>query len=374
MEARMSNFRKLADLGQAIWCDYIQRGMIDSGELQALIDEGVLGITSNPTIFQKAIGESADYDEAVASLVAGGTRDASAIYEALAFEDIRRTADCFRPLYDRTDRRDGFVSIEVEPALAHDTDATVARARRIVRTIDRPNVMVKVPATDAGLPAVETLIGDGINVNVTLIFSVDVYRQVIEAFLGGVRKHLERGGDAASVASVASFFVSRLDTAVDALLEKRIADGQTHLRDLLGQAAVANAKVAYDLYRQKFHAEAFAELRERGVHPQRPLWASTSTKNPAYRETIYVDTLIGPDTVNTAPPATLEAIRRMKEIRASVAEGVDGARRALARLEAEGIRMAEVTERLRVEGVRAFADSFDRLLADIRAKTETVGA
>ncbi len=370
----MSNFRKLADLGQAIWCDYIQRGMIDSGELQALIDEGVLGITSNPTIFQKAIGESADYDEAVASLVAGGTRDASAIYEALAFEDIRRTADCFRPLYDRTDRRDGFVSIEVEPALAHDTDATVARARRIVRTIDRPNVMVKVPATDAGLPAVETLIGDGINVNVTLIFSVDVYRQVIEAFLGGVRKHLERGGDAASVASVASFFVSRLDTAVDALLEKRIADGQTHLRDLLGQAAVANAKVAYDLYRQKFHAEAFAELRERGVHPQRPLWASTSTKNPAYRETIYVDTLIGPDTVNTAPPATLEAIRRMKEIRASVAEGVDGARRALARLEAEGIRMAEVTERLRVEGVRAFADSFDRLLADIRAKTETVGA
>ncbi|MBN1511041.1 MAG: transaldolase [Phycisphaerae bacterium] len=370
----MSNFRKLAGLGQAIWCDYIRRGMIDSGELQALIDEGVLGITSNPTIFQKAIGESTDYDEAVTNLVAGGTHDAPAIYEALAFEDIRRTADAFRPVYQRTQRRDGFVSIEVEPALAHDTDATVARARQIARAVDRPNVMVKVPATDAGLPAIETLIGDGINVNVTLIFSVDVYQQVIDAFLRGVRKHVERGGDPAGVASVASFFVSRIDTAVDALLEKRIADGKTHLRDLLGRAAVASAKVAYERYRQSFEAETFAELRERGIRPQRPLWASTSTKNPAYRQTIYVDTLIGPDTVNTAPPATLEAIRRMADVRATIREDLEGERQVLARLEADGIRMAEVTEQLRVAGVRAFAESFDRLLADIRGKAKTVAA
>ncbi len=370
----MSKFRKLAALWQAIWCDYIRRGMIDSGELKALIDEGVLGITSNPTIFQKAIGESTDYDEAIAGLVAGGTRDAQAIYEALAFEDIRRTADCFRPVYERTERRDGFVSIEVEPALAHDTDATVARARQIVRAIGRPNVMVKVPATDAGLPAIETLIGDGINVNVTLIFAVDVYQRVIDAFLRGAQRHLERGGDPAAVASVASFFVSRIDTAVDSLLEKRIADGRTHLRDLPGQAAVASAKIAYDRYRRTFQAGPFAELRERGIRPQRPLWASTSTKNRAYRETIYVDTLIGPDTVNTAPPVTLEAIRGMADVRVTITEDVDGARRVLSCLEAEGICMAEVTEQLRVAGVKAFAESFDRLLADIRAKTRTVAA
>ncbi len=370
----MSNFRKLAALGQSVWCDYIRRDMIDLGTLQALIDEGVLGITSNPTIFQKAIGESSLYDEAIAGLVAGGTRDAQAVYEALAFEDIRRTADRFLPVYQRSQRRDGFVSIEVEPALADDTDATVARARQIVRAIDRPNVMVKVPGTDAGLPAIETLIGDGINVNVTLIFSVEVYQQVFEAFLRGARKHLDRGGDPGGAASVASFFVSRIDTAVDSLLEKQIANGKTHLRDLLGRTAVASAKMAYDRYRQCLQTDACKDLLRHGIHPQRPLWASTSTKNRAYRETIYVDTLIGPDTVNTAPPATLEAIRSMTDVRASILEDLDAARQMPARLEAEGICLAEVTDQLRAAGVQAFAESFERLLTDIRAKIRTAAA
>jgi transaldolase/glucose-6-phosphate isomerase len=374
MENPMSNFRKLAEMGQSIWCDYIRRDMIDSGELQGLIDEGVRGITSNPTIFQKAIGGSTAYDEAVAELVAGGTREPADIYEALAFEDIRRTADRFHPVYEQSARRDGFVSIEVEPALAHDTDRTVARARQIYRAINRPNLMIKVPATDAGLPAIQTLIGEGINVNVTLIFAVDVYQQVIDAFLQGAQAHLARGADPAGVASVASFFVSRVDTSVDAQLEPRIAAGGTPLQDLLGQAAVANAKVAYARYQECFDGPHFAELRRRGIRPQRPLWASTSTKNPAYRDTLYVDTLIGPDTVNTAPPQTLEAIRRMTDLRTTVTDDLAGARETLSRLEAEGIRMAEVTEQLRVAGVQAFADSFERLLEDIRAKAQSLTA
>ncbi|UCG15652.1 MAG: transaldolase [Phycisphaerales bacterium] len=363
-----TNFRKLTELGQSIWCDNIRRGMIASGELQALIDEGVLGVTSNPTILQKAIGQSSDYDAVIRDLVTAGTRAASDIYESLAFDDIGQAADLFRPVYDGTERRDGFVSIEVEPALADDTEGTVARARQIFSTLGRPNVMIKVPATDAGLPAVARLIGEGINVNVTLIFSVDVYQHVIDAYITGLGAYLDGGGDPAGVASVASFFVSRVDTVVDQRLQERIAAGQTHLSALLGKAAVANAKVAYDKYMDQFHGPTFAALAKRGARVQRPLWASTSTKNPAYRDTIYVDTLIGPNTVNTAPPVTLDAIRRFDGFRVTLRDDVELARATLADIEQAGIPMAEVTEELRQAGVRAFADSFDRLLADIQAK------
>ena len=360
----MNAIRRLAALGQSIWYDNIRRGMIESGAVQALIDRGVLGITSNPTIFQKAIGESGDYDEAIRGLVHAG-RNATQIYEALVMEDIGRTADLFRPVYEATDRRDGFVSIEVEPAMAHDTAGTIARGRDIFRRLGRPNVMIKVPATDAGLPAITALIGEGIHVNVTLIFSVDVYQKVIDAYLSGLRAHVDGGGDPAAVASVASFFVSRLDNLVDARLQIRIDAGQTHLRTLLGQAAVANAKVAYALYRVNFHGPRFAALQARGCRPQRPLWASTSTKNPAYRETIYVDTLIGVETVNTVPPATLEALDRLDVSRPTIEDDLEDARAALTSIEGCGIRLADVTEELRAAGVKAFADSFDQLMTDL---------
>jgi transaldolase len=362
-----NNFRKLAELGQSLWFDNIRRGLIVSGELQALIDEGVRGVTSNPTIFQKAIGQSDDYDDALRELVAAH-KGPTEIYEALVLDDIGRAADLFRPLYDHTEGRDGFVSIEVEPALAYDTEATITRARQLFRTLRRPNVMIKVPGTEAGLPAIRTLIGEGVNVNVTLIFSVDVYQQVIDAYLGGLLDYLNGGGDPARVASVASFFVSRVDTAVDKQLAARIDAGQTELESLLGQAAVANTKVAYAQYRESFSGDKFAALRARGGRTQRPLWASTSTKNPAYRDTLYVDTLIGPDTVNTAPPVTLEAIRKLESVEVTLERDLEGARATLARIEQAGIRMAEVTEELRTAGVKAFADSFDRLIADVERK------
>jgi transaldolase len=366
-----NNFRKLAELGQSPWYDNIRRGMIVSGELQALIDEGVRGVTSNPTIFQKAIGESGDYDDALRELVKAH-KGPTEIYEALVLDDIGRAADLFRPVYDRAEGRDGFVSIEVEPALAYDSEATVARARQLFQTLGRPNVMIKVPGTEAGLPAIRTLIGEGVNVNVTLIFSVDVYQQVIDAYLSGLRAFLDGGGDPARVASVASFFVSRVDTAVDKQLAARIDAGQTELKSLLGQAAVANTKIAYAKYRENFVGDKYAAFRTRGGRTQRPLWASTSTKNPAYRDTLYVDTLIGPDTVNTVPQATLEAIRKLEDLEPTLERDLDGARATLARIEQAGIRMAEVTEELRTAGVKAFAHSFDQLLADIRSKAERV--
>jgi transaldolase len=366
-----NNFRRLAELGQSLWYDNIRRGMIVSGELQALIDEGVRGVTSNPTILQKAIGGSGDYEDALREL-ATAHKGPTEIYEALVLDDIGRAADLFRPVYDRTEGRDGFVSIEVEPALAYDTPATITRARQLFGALSRPNVMIKVPGTEAGLPAIRTLIGEGVNVNVTLIFSVDVYQQVIDAYLNGLQGYLDNGGDPARVASVASFFVSRVDTAVDKQLAARIHAGQTELKSLLGQAAVVNTRIAYAKYRENFLGDKFAALRARGGRTQRPLWASTSTKNPAYRDTLYVDTLIGPDTVNTAPQATLEAIRKLKSVEATLEQDLDGARATLARIEEAGIRMAEVTEELRTAGVKAFADSFDQLIADIQRKAERV--
>lgn len=358
---------KIAELGQSIWYDNIRRGVIASGELQALIDDGVTGVTSNPSIFKKAIADSDDYQADLARLADSGS-GATEVYEALAFEDIRAACDLFRPVYERTERRDGFVSIEVHPALADDTPGTIAEARRIFTAIDRPNVMIKIPATEAGMPAVEAALAEGINVNVTLIFSTEVYRSVIAAYLAGVEKFLSGGGHPAGVSSVASFFVSRVDTSVDKLLHAKIDAGQTELTTLLGKAAVANTKIAYEVYQQVFSGERFAALAAKGARVQRPLWASTSTKNPAYHDLLYVDTLFGPDTVNTVPPATLDAIRDHGKPKPTLERDLTAAHECLARLEQAGISMAEVTEQLKNEGVKAFADAFDQLLDAIQSR------
>jgi transaldolase len=358
---------KIAGLGQSIWYDNIRRGVLTSGALQALLDDGVTGVTSNPTIFKKAIADSDDYQADLARLIKSGA-NAMKIYETLAFEDIRRVCDLFLPVYRRTERRDGLVSIEVRPALADDTAGTVAEAKRIFATIDRPNVMIKIPATAAGIPAITATLAAGINVNVTLIFSTAVYRSVIGAYLSGIEKFVADGGDPTGIASVASFFVSRVDTLVDKLLQAKIAAGQAASTVLLGRAAVANTKIAYQVYKQEFAGPRFAALKAKGARVQRPLWASTSTKNPKYYDLLYVDTLIGPDTVNTMPPETLEALREHSRAEPTLERDLAAACDVLVRLEQAGISMAEVTEQLKVEGVKAFADSFEQLIRAIEAK------
>ncbi len=370
LNTNKTRIHQISESGQAIWCDSISRAMIESGELARLIDVGVVGVTSNPTIFQKAISQGADYDDLIASQVAGG-KSVEEIYESIAIGDVGDAADILRPVYDRTGGRDGFVSLEVNPHLAHDTDGTVGEARRLFERLARPNVFIKVPATPAGIPAIETLIAEGINVNVTLIFALAMYDQVMEAYLRGVEQLLQKGGDASRVASVASFFVSRVDSLVDKKLEKSIADGNKGLERLLGKAAVGNAKLAYQRYKSVFGTANFARLSARGAVVQRPLWASTSTKNPKYADTLYVDPLIGRDTVNTLPPQTIEAVLDHGECNDSIEHDVDSYRQVMADIEAAGILMDEVTDELLEAGVKAFADSFDLLTNELRAKIST---
>ena len=296
----MSRLNQLTELGQAVWLDYIRRSFTQAGDLQALINQGVRGVTSNPAIFEQAIAGSDDYDEDIQRL-AGENRTVNDIYEALAIEDIRQAADLLRPLYDRTAGRDGYVSLEVSPALAHDTAGTVADAKRLFAATDRANLMIKIPATPAGIPAIESVIAAGINVNVTLIFSLAQYEAAAWAYINGLEKLQKTGRSLGQTASVASFFISRVDTAVDAALEKI---GRS---DLQGTTAIDNARLAYARFREIFAGEHWDRLAGAGARVQRPLWASTGTKNPAYADTLYVDSLIGPDTVNTLPPATLKA-------------------------------------------------------------------
>ena len=354
-------------LGQAIWYDNIRRGLLTSGELQRLIEQGVTGVTSNPTIFEKAVAGSTDYDEALSGL---GPMDKSVqeAYESLAIQDIQDTADLLRPVYERTNAADGYISLEVSPRLAHDTEATVAEAERLFAALGRRNAMIKVPATPEGIPAVRRLIGKGININITLIFSLDAYEQVREAYIAGLEDLERAGGDLSSVASVASFFVSRVDTAVDNLLEERISQGRDDLKALLGKAANANAKLAYEAFTGTFGSQRFAALRSKRARVQRPLWASTGTKNPAYSDVLYIEPLIGPDTVNTMPPATLTAFLEHGTVAATIEQGVDEARQTVEELEAAGISMEQVTAKLLDDGVRSFADSFDKLLANIDEK------
>ena len=362
-----SPLQAVQELGQSIWYDNMRRGLLGSGELRRLIEQGVTGLTSNPTIFEKAIAGSTDYDEALMAPARAGN-EAKGTYETLAIEDIQAAADLLRPVYDRTSAADGYASLEVSPALAHDTEGTVAEARRLFAALDRPNVMVKVPATPEGIPAVRRLIGEGININVTLIFSRDAHRRVMEAYITGLEELATAGGEVNRVASVASFFVSRLDTAVDTLLEQRIGQGDEALKALLGKAAIANAKLAYQAFKETFGDDRFAALRARGARVQRPLWASTGTKNPAYSDLLYVESLIGPDTVDTVPPATLTAFLEHGQAQATLEQDVPDAKETMEALVAAGISMDTVTAKLLSDGVKSFADSFDTLITNVREK------
>jgi transaldolase len=358
----MTKAHELARLGQSVWYDNISRTIIESGELQQLLDDGVIGITSNPSIFEKAIAGSADYDEAIQALIGRG-QTTEAIYESLATEDVGRAADMLRPVYDATDGVDGYVSLEVSPTLAHDTAGTIADARRLFAALDRPNIMIKVPATPAGIPAIRQLISEGINVNVTLIFSLESHDAVMEAYISGLEAN---EGDLSRVASVASFFVSRVDTAVDNLLQAR---GSTTLQ---GEIAIANAKAAYKRFQEIFAGPRWAALVEKGARVQRPLWASTGTKNPAYPDTFYVDELIGPYTVNTIPPATLTAFNDHGTVAETLTAGVDEALAQLAQLAEAGVDLTAVTQKLQDDGVAAFAKSFESLLASVAQKQQAL--
>lgn len=362
----MTKLHDLAELGQSVWLDYIRRAFIESGELQELIEAGLRGVTSNPSIFEKAIAGSADYDEELKQL-ARTSRSPEGIYEALAIEDIQQAADLFRPLFDKTNGQDGYVSLEVNPGLANNTQGTIAEARRLFAAVDRPNVMIKVPATPAGIPAIRALLSEGINVNVTLMFSLNHYNAVAEAYLGGLEALVAAGGDPGRVASVASFFLSRVDTAVDEQLEKM---GTARAITLKGRTAIANAKVVYHRFQELFSGERWEKLAGQGARPQRVLWASTGTKDPAYPDTMYVDPLIGPYTVNTLPPATLQAFLNHGTVAVTVTTGVDEARQHLAQLAGLGINLDSVTEALQKDGVEKFAQSFRALVAGIIAKAE----
>ena len=371
-----NRLQAVSELGQSIWYDNIRRGLITSGELQRLIEnDAVVGITSNPTIFEKAIDGSADYDDTIKRLVSQGVTDAQQVFEALAIEDIQTAADLLRPIYDRTDRADGYISLEVSPLAANDTQKTIAEARRLFQKVARPNVMIKIPATEEGLPAIEQMIYEGVNINVTLIFSLDRYAAVAEAFIRGLEHRLREGQPVTDIASVASFFVSRVDTLVDKLLDEQFgqtqdASRQQELHSLHGTAAIANARLAYQKYQEIFHGERFAQLRDRGAKPQRCLWASTSTKNPAYRDVLYVEQLLGPETVDTMPPQTIVAFQDHGEVAVTLTNDIAGQREVMARLTNVGISIDDVTHQLELEGVKSFADSYNQLLHSTAEKVQ----
>ena len=364
----MNPLKELLKQGQSVWLDYIRRDLLRRGELKRLVEEdGIRGVTSNPTIFEKAIAGTTDYDEARGALPAQAPRaDVEKLYEPLAIEDIQMAADVLRPVCDESYGSGGFVSLEVSPHLAHDTERTISEAKRLRAAVGRPNVMIKVPATPAGIPAIEELIAAGVSVNVTLMFSMKHYEAVARAYIKGV----ERCADPEKVASVASFFVSRVDTMADKALESL---GTAQALSLLGKVAVANSKIVYQRFLQIFHGEGFAALRQRGARVQRPLWASTGTKNPKYSDVLYVENLIGPETVNTLPPETLNAFRdHGKIIEDAVRESLDEAAAVLGRLRAVGIDLDAITERLQADGVAAFAASFDQLMAGLEKKRKAM--
>ncbi len=360
--------RTLNAAGQSVWYDYIRRDML-AGELATMIERDDLrGITSNPTIFEKALTSGHDYDDALRrELQASQHPEPRALFYRLAIDDIRQAADQLFPVYQRTGGVDGMVSLEVSPDLAYDTEATVREARELHARLDRANVMIKVPATEAGLPAIEALIDSGINVNVTLLFAVERYQAVASAYLRGLERRQQRGEPISGIASVASFFVSRLDGKLDPLLAGRQPD-------LQGKIAIANAKLAYRTYQDLFGKARFEQLAAAGARPQRLLWASTSTKNPAYPELLYVENLIGPDTVDTMPPATYEAFRRSGQVTATLARDVDQAQHQIGTLAALGIDLQAITDQLEAEGVRAFARSFDNLLSAVSTRTRELAA
>ena len=369
----------LLTYGQSMWLDYIRRDLLTSGQLKKMIDDdGLRGMTSNPSIFEKAIGESSLYDDLLQSLVARKDLDATGRYELLAIRDIQDAADILRPVYESSKFRDGYVSLEVSPLLALKTDETIEEARRLWKAVNRENVMIKVPGTTEGLPAIRTLIGEGININVTLLFAQEVYEKAAEAYISGLEELAKRGGNLKKVASVASFFISRIDVAVDSMIEAKLkgvsnAQQETMLKSLLGKVAIANGKLAYRSYQRLFSGPRWQTLAAQGAQTQRVLWASTSTKNPAYRDVMYVEELIGPDTVNTMPPATVDAFREHGRLRNSLTEDVAGAQNVMDNLARMGISIKEVTTKLTEDGVKLFADAFHKLLAAVEKNTAPQG-
>src|SRR5579862_2599389 len=374
----MNPVKALENHGQAVWLDFLARGFVAKGELKKLIDtDGVKGVTSNPSIFEKAIGSSDEYDAPIGKALHKGDRSVTELFEQVAIEDIQHAADVLRPVYDRLHGKDGYVSLEVSPYLAMDTKGTIAEARKLWKHVHRKNLMIKVPATDEGLPAIEQLIGEGISVNITLLFSQKVYRQVAQAYLKGLETYVAKGGDPSHIASVASFFVSRIDSAVDRELDEKIAKAndpseKERLAALKGKVAIANAKLAYQEYKRLFSGARWDKLAAKGAKPQRLLWASTGTKNKDYSDVLYVEELIGPNTVNTVPPATLDAFRDHGKPRDSLEENVDEARHVLAELDKSGISLDVITEELVNDGVKLFADAADKLYGAVAHKRATV--
>ena len=363
--------RDLERYGQSVWYDSLRRSLIASGELaRFVVEDGLKGLTTNPAIYEKAIDSTGDYDAELSRLLPRGDLDAKAVYEQLAIHDIQAAADLLRPVYDGRDGRDGFVSLEVSPMAARDEAATIAEARRLWRALDRPNTMIKVPGTPEALPAIQQLLSEGVNVNVTLLFSRNAYARVAEAHLAALEARAARGESLSRVASVASFFVSRIDTLADTLLDELCASSEVEglaerTEALKGRVAIANAKLAYQDWRALIAGARWGRLAALGAQPQRLLWASTSTKNPRYRDVMYVEALVGPDTVDTVPPATFDAFRDHGRARPTLEEDVEGARRTLGELGALGISIDAITDRLLEEGVRLFAEPFDKLLARI---------
>jgi transaldolase/glucose-6-phosphate isomerase len=368
--------KDLLKYGQSVWLDYIRRDLLTSGELKRLIEEdGLCGMTSNPAIFEKAIADSTLYSDILQSLRSRSDLDAKGRYEILAIRDIQDAADFLRPVYDSSKRRDGYVSLEVSPYLARDTEGTLAEARRLWKTVGRENVMIKVPGTAEGIPAFQQLISEGININVTLLFSQEVYKRVADAYIAGLEQLSARGGDISKIASVASFFISRIDSSVDAIVGERLKASkeqreQEQLKSMLGKVAIANGKQTYVSYQKIFSGDRWKALSTKGAQTQRVLWASTSTKNPNYRDVLYVEELIGPDTVNTIPPATLDAFRDHGRARPSLTEDVESANRTMETAAKLGISMKEVTDKLTDDGVRLFAEAFDKLLKAVERSSK----
>jgi len=363
----------LANAGQSVWLDYLHRKILENGELKRLIaEDGLKGMTSNPSIFEKAIGEGDTYDPALRAALKTAELSPEELYEGLAIADIQAAADQFRATYDRLGGADGYVSLEVSPRLAMDTEATVAEARRLWRAVDRPDVMIKVPGTGPGAPAIRRLIGEGVNVNVTLLFGLDAYRAVADAHMAGLEDFKAAGGDVARVHGVASIFVSRIDSQIDAAIDRRLqagaGDDAEPLKALRGKVAIANAKIAYQRYQEMLGTPRWQALAAAGAAPQRLLWASTGAKDAAYSDVLYVDNLIGPDTINTMPVKTLDAFRDHGQVRPTLTEGVDEARRVLAEAKRLGLDLDGVTARLVEDGVRLFAEAFDKLLAVVADK------
>jgi transaldolase len=366
--------QQLTGFGQSVWLDNIERSMFASGELHRLIENGLRGMTSNPTIFEKAIDGGTDYDAQIESL-ASTVSDPNALFEALAIDDIRAALDEFRPLYDRSGGGDGFVSLEVSPLLAHDTQGTIDAAKRLWAAVDRPNVMIKIPGTDEGAAAIAATIAAGINVNVTLLFSISGYERAANAYIEGLERRAEAGLPLLGLASVASFFLSRIDTEVDAALEELIAQGRVELEALRGKAAIGQAKLAYESFKAIFTSDRFKKLEAQGAGPQRPLWASTSTKNPHYADLKYVETLVAPNTVNTIPPKTLEALLDHGHITGGTAESdLPGVHTFATDLANAGISIDAITAELTVAGVKSFAASYDQMLAAIATKQKRFAA